>query len=83
MNSGAGGGSSVNFGPGIELLMNDKKRNASNNINIDLGDLDKLENDLNELSGNTNKSVNMGKTGGMPTPLLHHRFSVIRNPLQG
>ena len=36
---------------GIELLMNDKKRNASNNINIDLADLDKLENELNELSG--------------------------------
>jgi hypothetical protein len=49
---------SVNFGPGIELLMNDKKRNASNNINIDLGDLDRLENELNELSG-TSKRVNM------------------------
>ena len=44
-------GKSVNFGPGIELLMNDKKRNASNNINVDLGDLDNLENELNELSG--------------------------------
>lgn len=48
--------SSSNFGPGIELLMNDKKRSASNNINIDLGDLDKLENELNELSGNTGSS---------------------------
>ena len=28
--------STSNFGPGIELLMNDKKRSASNNINIDL-----------------------------------------------
>jgi hypothetical protein len=62
--SGVGGGSSVNFGTGIELLMNDKKRNASNNINIDLGDLDKLENELNELSGNNSKNVNMGRTGG-------------------
>jgi hypothetical protein len=44
-------GPTVNFGPGIELLMNDKKRSASNNINIDLGDLDKLESELNELSG--------------------------------
>lgn len=41
---------SVNFGPGIELLMNEKKLNSSNNINIDLGDLDNLENELNELS---------------------------------
>jgi hypothetical protein len=62
--SGVGGGSSVNFGTGIELLMNDKKRNASNNINIDLGDLDRLENELNELSGNNSKNVNMGRTGG-------------------
>jgi len=51
--------SSSNFGPGIELLMNDKKRGASNNINIDLGDLDKLENELNELSGSSSKNVNM------------------------
>ena len=52
------------FGTGIELLMNDKKRNASHNVNIDLGDLDKLENELNELSGNTSgsKSVNLGPT---------------------
>ena len=56
-------GNSVNFGPGIELLMNDKKRNASNNINIDLGDLDKLENELNELSGSS-KNVNLSKLGG-------------------
>ena len=43
---------SVNFGSGIELLMNDKKRaNSGGNINIDLGDLDKLESELNDLSG--------------------------------
>jgi len=42
---------SVNFGGGIELLMNDKKR-ASSSSSIDLGELDKLENELNELSGN-------------------------------
>jgi hypothetical protein len=63
----SGSGSAVNFGPGIELLMNDKKRNASNNINIDLGDLDKLENELNELSGSSSKNVNMGRTGGAST----------------
>jgi len=47
---------SVNFGPGIELLMNDKKRSSSNNINVDLGELDSLENELNELSGNSSSS---------------------------
>jgi len=41
---------SVNFGPGIELLMNDKKKSSSN-TQIDLGDLNSLENELNELSG--------------------------------
>jgi len=51
---------SVNFGGGIELLMNDKKRNASNNVNIDLGDLDNLENELNQLSGTTSQTSNGG-----------------------
>jgi hypothetical protein len=43
---------SVNFGGGIELLMNDKKRNegGKGNSEIDLDDITELENDLNELS---------------------------------
>jgi len=52
--------SAVNFGGGIELLMNDRKRSASNNINLDLGELDNLENELNELSGNKSSSSNSG-----------------------
>jgi hypothetical protein len=52
----SGGGNSMNFGPGIELLMNDKKRSSSNNVNVDLGELDNLENELNELSGNGGSS---------------------------
>jgi hypothetical protein len=42
--------SSMNFGPGIELLMNEKKKSASHSTNIDLGELDKLEDELNQLS---------------------------------
>lgn len=42
---------SVNFGSGIELLMNDKKK-TTNVANLDLGELDTLEDELNELSGN-------------------------------
>lgn len=43
----------VNFGSGIELLMNDKKRNASgDNVKVELGELDDLESELNTLSGN-------------------------------
>jgi hypothetical protein len=41
---------SVNFGPGVELLMNEKKKGSYANTSVDLGDLDKLEQDLNELS---------------------------------
>ena len=42
----------VSFGPGIELLMNDKKRTgSSDNLKLDLGDLDDLEKEMNNLSG--------------------------------
>ena len=45
---------SVNFGGGLELLMNDKRKSdkssSSQNPDIDLGDLDDLENELNGLS---------------------------------
>ena len=56
---------SVNFGPGIELLMNDKKRSSSNNINVDLGELDKLEDELNDLSG-----ISSGGDGGGENKIL-------------
>lgn len=41
----------TNFGGGIELLMNDKNKSSSSSTRIDLGELDNLENELNELSG--------------------------------
>ena len=44
--------SSSTLGPGIELLMNEKKMSGSgsgsSSMNIDLGELDKLENELND-----------------------------------
>lgn len=48
---------SVNFGPGVELLMNDKSKKESSapKGDIDLGDLDTLENELNDLSQETSK----------------------------
>ena len=64
---------SVNFGPGVELLMNDKKKNSFSNTNVDLGDLDKLEQDLNDLTtsgssapsaSSTSKSLNFGNWFG-------------------
>lgn len=53
----------VNFGPGIELLMNDKRKSSSDSVNIDLGELDMLEKELNDLSSsskNENSSVFSG-----------------------
>jgi hypothetical protein len=59
--------SGTNFGSGIELLMNDKVKHSSNSnsVTINMGELDDLENELNELSGtkpssnsnSTNKSI--------------------------
>ncbi len=40
-------------GGGLEFLMNDKKRSSSNSVNVNLGDIDDLEKDLNNLTGNT------------------------------
>ena len=51
---GGGGSKSSNFGIGIELLMNDKKRNSSGSSkisnDIDVNDLNNLEDELNELT---------------------------------
>lgn len=50
---------SVNFGPGIEMLMNDKKKGGnSENLkgDIDLDDLNKLEDELNDL-GEVKKTI--------------------------
>src|SRR6056300_681020 len=52
---------SVSFGSGIELLMNDKKKTTSV-ANLDLGELDNLEDELNELSGN--KTVEQKEESG-------------------
>lgn len=66
MGSSFGEQPSVNFGSGIELLMNDKKRSNSNgNINIDLGDLDRLESELNDLSGASNNDSSSSSGGGL------------------
>ena len=58
---GGGGGRSssktVNFGGGLELLMNDKLKSGNKgggDGNIDLDDLNELEDELNELSESVN-----------------------------
>jgi hypothetical protein len=56
---------SVNFGSGIELLMNDKKRTTSgDNMRLDLGDLDSLEQEMNELSGASTAAQNTSTNDG-------------------
>jgi hypothetical protein len=55
---------SVNFGPGAEMLMNDKKLNNSNEnmeSDINLGDLENLEKELNETTFNLDKEENTSK----------------------
>ena len=61
--------SSVNFGSGIELLMNDKKRNgdssnpSSPSADINLGDLDNLAKELDGLTpGNPKSSLKEAKS---------------------
>lgn len=51
---------SSNFGNGIELLMNDKNK-SSTSANVGLDDLNKLEDDLNELS-----SINLNTSNFAP-----------------
>ena len=46
----------VNFGPGIELLMNDKKISSNESTTINLDDLDTLEQDMNNLSENVSST---------------------------
>jgi len=44
---------SSNFGSGIELLMNDKMKDNKPTSDIDLDDLNNLENELNDLAGDS------------------------------
>tara|TARA_B100001175_G_scaffold301829_1_gene295289 strand:+ start:405 stop:1868 length:1464 start_codon:yes stop_codon:yes gene_type:complete len=41
---------SVNFGSGIELLMNDKKTEKKSTSNVEINDITKLEDELNDLA---------------------------------
>ena len=62
---------SVNFGGGIELLMNDKVKEGKSkskgfNDDISLDDLNKLENELNELSDVTSFNIDSGSSSYSP-----------------
>ena len=70
---------STNFGGGIELLMNDKKKETSDkrNNDIDIEDLNNLENELNDLA-NPNISNHFGSDlfGSSSQPLFEEKPSV-------
>ena len=42
---------SVDFGGGIEMFMNEEQRSSAKQVSVDFEDLDKLECQLNQLSG--------------------------------
>lgn len=70
---------SVNFGGGIEFLMNDKKKSSSA-MNLNLGELDNLENELNEITGNTNNNGgNGGGNGGSFVNIASNFFGIGNN----
>jgi hypothetical protein len=53
---------SSNFGSGIELLMNDKVKDNKPKSDIDLEDLNNLENELNDLAGDSSYSSSSFKS---------------------
>ena len=62
----SGESASSNFGTGIELLMNEKKKASSGSTKIDLEELDSLETELNDLSSQP-MSVGGGGSGSSAT----------------
>jgi hypothetical protein len=63
LGSSSGSSSSNSFGGGIELLMNDKNK-GSTSADVNLADLDKLENELNDLS-----SIKLDNSNFTPKPV--------------
>lgn len=77
MNRGAPPPRSVNFGGGIELLMNDRRRSGEKKSNgdddIDLGDIEDLERELTGLADSVNAQTIKTK----------HKSSIFEGPLNG
>ena len=63
--------SSSSFGPGIELLMNDKKKSGSMSTSVDLGDMEKLENELNELTNESKANSDTRTLSGFASNLFN------------
>jgi len=73
---------SSNFGGGLELLMNDKVKESStspksNDDNIDIGDLEDLEQDLNNLTDDINLSTQASSELFQNEPIQSVKFDNI------
>jgi hypothetical protein len=82
--SSNGGRPSVNFGGGIELLMNDKRMSEgkkSQNIDIGLGDLNDLEKELNELVEEPRSAPAISKSGLFNSSMFGSGFKLNTSPV--
>ena len=70
---------SVNFGGGIELLMNGKKKSSS--VEIGLGELSDLENELNDLSTDINKKTLENSRSNLFTSAINSINSMAKSSL--
>jgi len=69
---------SINFGGGIELLMNDKrKENKTPTSDIDLEDISKLESELNELSDSIPKYTSQVKKSDLFKPISELNNNIV------
>ena len=71
---------SINFGSGIELLMNDKKKQEnkkSADINID--DITNLENELNDLTDSRQTNDTRNKSSGSGDNIFSNLFNMGTN----
>ena len=75
---------SINFGSGIELLMNDKTKNEKkSSTNIDIEDITKLEDELNELTNEDIKEEKSSKSkifGGLFDNEDGKNIKTVNNP---
>ena len=55
----------TNFGGGLEFLMNDKAKSSSSSTKIDLGELDNLEDEMNELASMNTSNTNDKSISGL------------------
>ena len=76
---------SVNFGSGIELLMNDKRKNdgsESPKTNINIDDINNLEHELNDLADTKNKeSIKAPTKSGMFNKILTNPLDVKKDSI--